>query len=183
MTDPTAACAYRLDDELRISAVDTAWSTFAQANEAPELVPPRPLGQPIFSYIQDATTVHLYRELYDRVRRSRRAVEFPFRCDAPALRRFLEMEINPDEASGLRVETRVVRIEAREPVALLERSVERGGELLRMCGWCKLVDVEGEWREVEAAVAALGLFDREAMPTITHGICPSCSRRMEELLG
>lgn len=177
------ACAYELDAELRVRAVDPAWSEFAQANQAPELaVSPGPLGQPIFHYIQDATTVHLYQQLFERVLRTGHPVVFPFRCDSPELRRFLEMEIRPGPSSGLQLHTRVLRLEPRVPGTLLDRAVRRGGSPLRMCSWCKAVDVGGRWCEVEQAVVVLRLFERELPPPITHGVCPPCQRRMEALL-
>ncbi len=183
MTDRAGACAYELDAELRIRAVDPAWSEFAQANAAPELVvPPGPVGQVVFGYIQGATTVHLYQRLFERVLRTRRPVVFPFRCDSPEVRRFLEMEIRPTASSGLQLRTRVVRLEPRAPNPLLERAAGRGRSLLRMCSWCKAVDVRGRWCEVEEAVVALGLFERELLPAITHGICPTCQQRVEALL-
>ena len=183
MTDRTGACAYELDAELRIRAVDPAWSEFALANEAPELVvPPGPLGQPVLGYIQDATTVHLYQRLFEHVLRTGRPVKFPFRCDSPKMRRFLEMEIRPGPSSGLQLHTRVVRLEPRALSPLLDRAVQRSGVLLRMCSWCRAVDVAGRWCEVEEAVIALRLFERELLPAITHGICPPCHQRMEALL-
>jgi hypothetical protein len=137
----------------------------------------------VLGYIQDATTVHLYRRLFQRVLRTGRPVVFPFRCDSPEVRRFLEMEIRPGPLSGLQLHTRVLRVEPRAPSPLLERGVRRGGALLRMCSWCKAVDVEGRWCEVEQAVIALRLFEREVLPAITHGICPGCHRRVEAMLG
>jgi hypothetical protein len=179
----TGACAYELDAELRIRAVDTAWSEFAQANEAPELVvPPGPVGQSIFDHIQDATTVHLYRRLFERVLRTGQSVVFPFRCDSPAMRRFLMMEIRPGPGSGLHLLTGVVRLESRPPSALLERFRHKGSELLRMCSWCKMVEIPNRWCEVEEAVVVLRLFEHQLLPAITHGICPPCYRRAEALL-
>jgi hypothetical protein len=178
----TGACRYELDAELRIRAVDEAWSEFAAANEAPELITPRPLGRPVFDYIQDATTVHLYRALFERVRRTGRPIEFPFRCDSPGLRRFLELEIRPGASSGLELHTRVLRLEPRAPSALLERAHRRGSELLRMCSWCKGVETPNQWCEVEEAIVALRLFERELLPTLTHGICPPCYVRVVALL-
>ena len=184
MTDSTGACAYELDTELRIRAVDLAWSEFAQANAAPELVvPPGPMGQGVFGYIHDATTVHLYQKLFERVLRTGLPVVFPFRCDSPEVRRFLEMEIRPSPSSGLQLQTRVVRLEPRTPSPLLDQAVRRDRSLVRMCSWCKAVDVGGRWCEVEEAVAALGLFERELLPAITHGICQPCQQRIEGLLG
>ena len=184
MTDSTGACAYELDGELRIRAVDLAWSEFAQANAAPELVVPLgPIGQVIFGYIQDITTIHLYQRLFERVLRTRRPVVFPFRCDSPEVRRFLEMEIRPGRSSGLQLHTRVVRLEPRAPSPLLDRAVRRDQSLLRMCSWCKAVDARGRWCEVEEAVVALNLFERELLPAITHGICPPCHQRVEAMFG
>jgi len=179
----TGACTYELDAEFRIRAVDAAWSEFALANGAPELVvPPGPLGHSVFGYLHDATTAHLYRRLFEGVGRTGRSVVFPFRCDSPGLRRFLEMEIGPQEPSGLHLQTRVVRLEARSPVALLERAPRRSAQLLRMCSWCKAVEVAGRWRDLEDAVVALRLFESEALPGLTHGICARCQERMEGLL-
>lgn len=178
------SCVYELDADLRIVSVDAGWINFAMENQAPELVPPSgPLGQLVMACVTDATIAHLYGRLFQRVLETRRAASFPFRCDSPALRRFMELSISPRDPSGLRVETRLVRTEARTPVALLEHPT--GGEsedFLVMCAWCKLVDVEGRWCEVEDALGATRVFERDLLPRITHGMCPSCSGRMHHLL-
>jgi hypothetical protein len=183
MDSTAGACMYELDADLRIRSVDSAWSEFAAANGAPELIPPPgPVGQSVFDCIRDPTTAHLYRRLFESVLATGRTVVLPFRCDSPALRRFLEMEIRPGELSGLQVSTRVLRLEARAPLALLDPAVRRGGALLRMCGWCKAVEVAGRWLDVAEAVVALRLFERDTMPAITHGICPPCYERVEGVL-
>lgn len=180
---PSTSCVYELDADLRITSVDAGWAEFAVANHAPELVPPSgPLGQSVLSCITDATSTLLYKRLFQRVLQTGRAVAFPIRCDSPALRRFLELRIESRAPSGLRIETKLVRTEARSPVTLLEQGPRRGGGFLRMCGWCKLVDVEGRWCEVEDAIVAMRLFERDLVPDVTHGICPSCSERMHQLL-
>ena len=176
------ACRYELDAELRIQAVDDAWSEFAAANESPELVTPGPLGRHLFDYIQDATTVHLYRALFQRVRTTGKPIELPFRCDSAGLRRFLEMEICPGGSSGLVLQTRVLRLEPRAPSALLDRACPRSGDMVRMCSWCKAVETRSGWCEVEQAVVALRLFEHELLPTVTHGICPPCYGRVVGVL-
>jgi hypothetical protein len=177
-----AACAYELDAEFRIRAVDRSWSAFALANAAPELASPGPLGRSIFEYLRDKTTAHLYRQLFVRVRRTGRPAVFPFRCDSPDLRRFLEMEITALDSAALALETRVVRLEPRAAVHLLDRTLPRDEEWLVMCSWCKTVEVEGGWCEVEDALGVLRLFERETLPNVTHGICSSCRQRLEEEL-
>jgi hypothetical protein len=180
---PSTSCVYETDADLRIISVDAGWSEFAAANHAPELIPPcGPVGQSVLSCIVDSTSRLLYDQLFQRVLESGRTVVFPFRCDSPALRRFLEFRIELRVPSGLRIETTLLRTEARLPVALLEQRPPRGGDLLRMCGWCKSVHAEGRWCEVEDALEAMRLFERDLLPDVTHGICPSCRERMQELL-
>jgi hypothetical protein len=71
-----------------------------------------------------------------------------------------------------------MRTEVRPAVALLDRDTPRGGDLLRMSGWCKSVDVAGRWCEVEDAVAEMRLFERDLLPHVTHGMCPRCFERV-----
>lgn len=178
MEEPTT-CAYELDADLRIICVDARWSEFANANHAPELaVPPGPLGQSALSCVADSTSALLYERLFHRVLQTRIVITLPFRCDAPALRRYLNLVIEPRTPAGLRIETTLTRTEERPAMPLLDRDTPRGSDLLRMCGWCKLVDVAGRWCEVEEAVAEMRLFERDRLPLVTHGICPTCHERV-----
>jgi hypothetical protein len=172
------SCSYELDDDLRIIAVDAAWSEFAIANGAPELVPPPgPLGQPVLSYVADLTTTLLYEQLFSKAQRTGDRIAVPFRCDAPSLRRFLELQIERRFPSGLLLHSTVLRVEERSEVPLLDRRQPRHGELLKMCSFCKSVEFDGRWCQVEEVVVALRLFERDVQPSITHGLCPPCYRR------
>ena len=178
MHEPTT-CSYDLDDALRIVGVGAGWSEFAAANQASDLVPPPgPVGRSVLDAIADRTSVQLYERLFARVRRSGAPVTIPIRCDAPDRRRFLDLTISPRRPEGLRVETTLRRSEARPAVALLDASTPRADDRLVMCGWCKSVELEGRWVEVEEAVAELRLFERERLPWISHGICPTCTDRV-----
>ena len=44
------------------------------------------------------------------------------------------------------------------------------GELVTMCGWCRRVELDGEW--VLAPHAALSAIDTRC--TLSHSICPRC---------
>jgi hypothetical protein len=176
-------CRYAIDADDRIVALDEVWFTFARANGADDLARrPGPVGQSLFAFIGDLTTSHFYEAFFDRVRRTRHPLRVPFRCDSPARRRFLEMEIAPDASDGLELRTTVVAVEPRPPVALLERARPAGDELLRMCSWCKAVATPEGWCEVEEAILALRLFDDDLLPGISHTICPGCEQRVERLL-
>jgi hypothetical protein len=64
---------------------------------------------------------------------------------------------------------------------LILQSVEQN-ERVVVCGWCKRVDVSGDWLEVELAVTRLGLFNLTRLPQITHGICVDCRKRVRREL-
>ncbi len=180
--ETAAACSYQVDSELRIVAVDEAWSDFALANDGGDLLPPRPLGRSLLSYIADLPTAHVYRRLFDRVRQTGQPLAVPFRCDSPKLRRFLELQLQPQIGGGFLLSTVLLRVEPRPHVSLLDPSQARADDHLLMCSWCKQVSVGGSWMEVEDAVSGLRLFEREMLPEITHGICPVCLEGTERLV-
>ncbi len=178
----TVACSYEVDDDLTIVAVDEAWSEFARTNDGIDLLPPRPLGRSLLSYIPDLPTAHVYERLFERVRQTGQPLAIPFRCDSPTLRRFLELHLEGRSGGGFRLSTVLLRAESRVHVPLLERSRPRGDGLLLMCSWCKRVSIPKAWVEVEEAVSELRLFEREALPDISHGICPDCLEGTKRLM-
>jgi hypothetical protein len=115
--------------------------------------------------------------LLRRVRGELRSVEIPFRCDGPALRREMDLRIASQSSGRLVLFSARLRAEERreEFQPLLASYAPRSEETLTMCGWCDQFLVDGEWVEVEDAVARLGLFEMPAMPAISHGVCPDCT--------
>jgi len=181
-TEPET-CAYEVDAAYRIVAVDARWSEFAVANDAPELASPSGyLGLSVLDCIADSTTAMLYERLFRQVRETRSPVAFPFRCDSPTRRRLLNMNIERFDG-GLRLETTVISIEVRPPMALLGRLRDSNGVLLRVCGWCSCVDVDGRWCEVEDAVRIRRLFDHDLLPPVTHVMCPPCHEKWTRKFG
>ena len=181
MHEHTRLCSYEVDAALRLVRVDDAWADFAVANAAPELA--QPVGAPdrtLLSYIADSTTRQVYQAMFDRARAEGRPLTVPLRCDAPDLRRFLELTIAPREGGGFRLDSTLVRSEPRPYVALLDTSLPRTDDVLRMCGWCKAVEANGSWVTTERGVELLGLFERDALPMVTHGVCEECSERLAE---
>jgi hypothetical protein len=173
---------HRIDDEGHIVFVNDAWLAFAAENgwntSAPQII-----GSPLMIQIADPETRHIYQLLIDRARQRGRGVHFDYRCDSPDCRRLLEMHIDHIPAQDqVEFRSRVLRIEAREPVELLDAGrVKRSTEILKMCGWCKAVRADHTWMEVERAVEQLGILAAPVPPRISHGICPACSRRMQSL--
>lgn len=168
-------CVYQVDTEHRIVYVNDEWDTFANENDAPNLTRDAVLGKVLWGYVFDKETRHLYRVAIEKVLSEKSSVSFPFRCDAPHIRRHMQMAVSPVDEDRCQFASTIVREEPREPVKLLEADVARSEELLRMCSWCKKLDAdEAGWLEVERGIEKLDLFRTSTLPAITHTICPSC---------
>lgn len=180
--DPPVLCTYDIDADLRLVSVDEGWTQFAVANGAPDLVPPAPIGSPVITRGTDATTRFIYRQLFRRAAASRKTVVFGIRCDSPEVRRFLELTIVPHD-SGFTITTRLQRTEPNPGGGLLVHHPDlSSATVVRVCGWCKRIEAEGHWLELEEGLPRLGLFTWTEMPLVTHGMCEDCFSRMSVLL-
>lgn len=164
---------YRIDADDRITRVNEGWDCFATANDAPELRQPDILGRSLWDFIHGDEVRHLHRVLLERARKGNRILDLPFRCDSPEVRRFMLMDLWPLPDDEVEYRCRVQYRELRPPVALFERHAPRKGPLLRMCAWCRRVDIgDDTWVEVEDAIAILNLFENDNLPPLTHTVCP-----------
>jgi hypothetical protein len=171
---------YELDREDRIRSVNAGWSAFARENEAEHLID-AVLGTSIWDWVVGVEVRHLYRLLFSRLRDTHGTTRFPFRCDSPGLRRFMELEIVALPDGGLRFSARLKRVERRVPVRVVDAHVARSEELVAICSWCRRVRADGElWLELEDAASGLRLLE-DSPPAITHTICTDCEARFGDL--
>jgi hypothetical protein len=179
-SDYEPVLAYELDEGDLITRLGGDWDGFALRNDAPELVRALVEGQSLWAFVHDAETRMLLRAILARVRRGGGELRLPFRCDGPAMRRFMELRVNRTMHNALRMESVLQHEEERAPVRLLDATRLSRGEPLRICGWCKRMPLEsGVWVEVEIAVQRLRLFDASVLPPLSHGICPDCAAAIE----
>lgn len=164
---------YELDDADVIRRVGGQWEAFARANGGAHLVA-GVLGQTIWDFVGGSTTRHMYRMLAGRVRQGH-PVSFTYRCDSPAMRRFMRMRMLPIDASGVRFESETLTTEAWPPG--LRR--DRRDDFLTICSWCKKGRLDDTWQEPEVVVERLGMFVGDAERPISHAICPSCAEVVE----
>ncbi len=164
-----------VDADSRIFHVNEAWLAFGRENDLP--MERGLLGRRLFEFISDTTTQQLYRTLLAHVSKFGRTVTFPFRCDSPALRRFMEMQMSPLAGKGIEFRSRIVKAEVRPRVELLAPAAPRSEELIHCCGWCKRVSIP-EWVEIEEGLQRMKWLEEPRLPDITHGICPPCEARM-----
>ena len=174
----TRIFTYRVDAENVISFVSPEWLEFALENEAPQLVTPGVLGRPLNAFITGLETRYLYGVLLDKVRSSGQETRLSFRCDAPRVRRYMELAVRPWIGKGVEFCGHVVREEAREPVCFLALRTAQSDQMITMCGWCKRIATP-VWLEAEEAIKVLQPFEEDHMPQITHSICEDCHRKVK----
>jgi len=170
-----AEVRYRIDADDILVDLNPAWDRFALDNGAPELRGDRVRHRRLWAFIADPDARELHRRLLERLRSTGRAVTLPFRCDSPDTRRFMEMDIVPRADGAVVFHCRLLRSERRRPVALSDAGAGQAGPLVKMCSWCKRIEVApGDWRELEVAIRALKLFEVDPPPGVSHGWCGTC---------
>jgi hypothetical protein len=168
--------SYAIDDEDRLIKVDDGYYRFAEENGWEGAGDS--LGRSLWDFVAGHEVKKLQRLLLRRVREGVRDVELPFRCDGPDVTREMDIRIAADKSGRVVLFSARLRDEQEreEPQPLLDPDAPREeGDFLPMCAWCDRFLVDGEWVEVEEAAKRLGLFRRERMPVLDHGICPQCS--------
>jgi hypothetical protein len=164
-----------IDAADKIVHVNDDWLAFAGENSALQLTALLVLDQPIWRFIQGQETSYLYQQIFRRIRAGKSPVTFPFRCDSPDCRRFMEMQLSLLPGDAIQLMTHMLREEWRDPVDLLDTPRDISREFLKICSWCKKISIPGcRWGEIEAAIVALDLFGHHPMPRMTHTICDSC---------
>ncbi len=173
---------HRIDAADLIVAVNADWLVFAKENA----VSPAAfdvVGTSLWTYISGVEVEYLYRLLLRTVRRTQRRIHFPFRCDTPTLQRSMQMVVVRHTGDEVEFRSHVLHQRPTTRVPLLEPASVVSSTLLRMCSWCRrvqLVPDQGseEWVEPQVAIARLDLFAHERSPQITHSVCPTCEQRM-----
>lgn len=141
------------------------------------------VGRSLWDFVRDATVVDIYQRMI-RIALGGKPIRFRYRCDAPEWRRLYEMAITRTDSGLVQFATHLVREEPRPPVLLLDRRHgPRSEQMVRLCSWCERAHTADEqWVPIEEAVEILGVMQKEAMPEITHGICPRCAARVRRQL-
>jgi hypothetical protein len=180
MTDATqlqsegaGVCIHRIDAVDYIRYVNPAWLQFASENHAEHLIH-RVLGTSLWRHIGGLQVRGMYRVLLERLRIEQRPIYFPFRCDSPTLRRYMEMLLTALPNGGVEFRCSLVREESRRTVQVLDPATSRSDERIVLCAWCKRVHGHGVWMDLDEAIRISSLFDSPHSPQVDHDICPPC---------
>lgn len=171
---------YQIDARDSLVSINDAWVQEAERVPEPGLASRTILGRGLWQLIKDWPL----QSLFDGIFRRLRAGEIPraaylFRCDTPTSRRLHRLLITAGSNHSLHFKSTIVAIHERPKVPLLDTTIPRSTEVLRICSWCKRIPLPGEgWVEVEDALGRLDALDAGPMPALSHGMCPACSQTM-----
>ena len=135
----------------------------------------------LWKYITNQEMISLYKLIIENIRKYKKSIILPFRCDSDSERRYLDLEISPIENKKIQFKSKIVATEKRDKVNLFDDYLPKMDISLNVCSMCKFVEYEkGAWCEVELAIEKLNLFNMKEVPKISHSLCPFCLKSVEE---
>jgi hypothetical protein len=168
---------YEVDASDLIVSLNDSWLKFAEDNNSSELNRNAVIGKSLWTFISNFSVQALWKDVLTRVRTTSNTYTFPFRCDSPDCRRYLETTVSPLQKDGIRFENRVIELQFRDAISIKDSKKEESSELILMCSYCKRIKAESEWLEIERAIDALQLFETDRSE-ISHGICDPCFKQV-----
>jgi len=177
------SCIYEIDTEDRIVFCNGVWDAFAVENGGEQLRFEDIKGRVLWDFLDGASTIDVYTRLISHVREGN-SVKFMFRSDSPSIFRLMEMKIALTSKNRVRFSTRIKSTGDRESLSIQteETSVPDEPPLL-VCSWCGRLKIHRQsWQQIDIAVSKIGLFEKEKMPSISHGICERCLKEINSLL-
>lgn len=172
---------YRIDGDDKIVSVNDSWAQFAIDNDSAPLCD-GVIGSLLWDHIAGADVAQIYRDLFYHVRKKMISVSFPFRCDSPDRFRRMRLEVLPleNEAIEFRAVPEVIGRHARTIDLLRPRSSTKLDSFMRICAWCKAIEVNGTWTPLEEAIDSTESLLQEPFPRLSHGICDVCYRQFSK---
>lgn len=171
---------YLLDERDQIISTGGDWDAFASQNDAPELREGKLVGRPLLDFVSGRVTRSYIQVLIEQVRKTGQSIAIDYRCDAPEVRRFMQMKVSPSLNNGIRFQSRVLRIEPRETPVTFYRPAERIRGCYNRCSMCNRIKVAEDWGEAESL---LSRQDLQKGVAVIYGICPGCNASFQKHLG
>jgi hypothetical protein len=171
---------YLLDERDQIISTGGDWDAFASQNDAPELRDEKLMGHHLLDFVSGRVTRSYIQVLIEQVRKTGRSLALEYRCDAPEVRRFMQMKVSPSLNNGIRFQSRVLRLETRETPVTFYRPVERIRGCYNRCSMCNRIKVAEVWGEAESLLPQQEFKKGVA---VIYGICPGCNDSFQQHIG
>lgn len=158
---------YRIDRDDQIVETGGDWEGFAVSNGGVATV----VGERLWQFIAGDDVRSVWSVLLRRARTSRAPLTFSYRCDAPGLRRIMEMELRANGAGAVAFASRTLE-ETPGQVLGGPWASETDPPLIVVCGWCGRAR-DGHWREPHEVITLYA----DRLPKLSHGICDECVKK------
>lgn len=160
----------------RIVRVGPFWDQFLLDNDGGgECSSSEIQGKSVWEFVLGDPTRIWLNTLLSLARLRKSPVERPYRCDSPHVRRFMQMNIIPEETKLVRMEHILVREEQRVVTVEIHLAPRVAENLYRRCSICCRVDFGGTWTEPDNPPESWG--DAPLRPLqVIYAVCEECQR-------
>ncbi|MEM9544744.1 MAG: hypothetical protein AAGA77_02160 [Bacteroidota bacterium] len=163
---------YVIDSSDKVIETNSEFNSFAQKSDAASLEY-SVHGKSIWSFIGAEKLKSLYRQLFEGVRSTQKAVDINFRCDDSQVLRFMNMTIEPEKEDFLKISTRLLREISRKKALAREvfyLGITKGTP---MCSNCNKVYINSAigWMEVDKALNSNLISDKL---NVSFEVCSTC---------
>ena len=178
---PLRMITYQIDQEDYLQHMNEQWDSFAFENKGEQLSSTKVINRSLWEFITGTDVRRIYQVLLQRVRASKKAVRFPYRCDSPEMKRYMHMSIVPFQTgSDIQMYSREIKLVPQKSIANLH-FVNDHNTLLKAylrCSMCNGYYINGEWIEIEDAVQRENIFDVDGRILVMSSVCGKCSSRL-----
>lgn len=171
--------SYSLDRKNNIEHIEGPWSEFALQNQGQSIADPgNVLGRDLMSFVEGSETQSFYRQVLESVRKSQRAVEVPFFCDAPDIRREMLLRFQPIADDRVWIDSIPIKSFSREPIHALRSSYERSQDSIKFCSICRRVALAPDDWQLPDSIKIDPAFKASlsnGSTSVIEQICHDCS--------
>ena len=161
---------YLLDKLNSIISVDGSWDEFAAENEGRRVRASDVCGRSIWEFVTGDATRMWLETVFNIVRFRESAIERPYRCDSPELKRYMRMHVIPEKGGILRLEHHVVGTEERATPIYFNFCSDQAGKSLRVrCSMCGRLKSGETWVEPQAHFG-----DKPLHVMVAYSVCGDC---------
>lgn len=173
MGNSTEQNVYWLGPTERIVRVGPCWDRFALANDGAAATGEKIVDRPVWDFVQDAATRMWLESLIALVRLRSVSIQRPYRCDSPDMKRFMQMNIVPEDEGILRVEHSLVRCEPKSRSVWIDSFSKANSDVRVRCSICGRVRLDKEWIEPDRLSSSTSRGGIAKLAVI-YGVCDDC---------
>lgn len=164
---------YIINPDNLIIQINDAWDKFAAENQGDAIPKVAVLGHSVLEFVSGKVTQRYWQNLLERARHSTAPLRVNYRCDAPNLKRWMQMELRLLDNGDLRISHVQRYAQHRKNAVFFVRALQRGKQGYIRCSMCNRVKSAERWVEPEEIGVATATTHTLQ---VTYGLCESCAQ-------